>query len=142
MGRAKGQILVFEQVLLFFLGFMIFIACFVIFSTYQGSFINAGNEDQLRQIADYVAYAIVKSSEGWNSTESYVSMELPRSIGGEAYRLRLSAGGLNITMLPSMKSSFTALYGINRSVGLQDSEALSSSGRVVLYKNGNNIRLE
>lgn len=141
MARRKGQAQVFEQVLLFAIGVMIFIVCFASFSAYQSYFVDAGNTDQLIQIRDYIAYAIVKASEGWNTTDSYITLEVPKTIGDEMYRVKLWPKGLTITMLPSMRSNFTELYGINLTTELIESEVPSSYGRIVLYKNGNKIIL-
>jgi hypothetical protein len=141
VGRKKGQTMVFEQVMLFAIGVMIFIICFASFSAYQGYFVETGNEDQLNQVLNYIGYAIVKNSEGWNGTESYISIKIPKTIGGEMYSIRLYDNGLNITMLPSMKTAFSGLYGLNRTTGMVDSEAMSASGVIVLYKNGNKIIL-
>ncbi|MBM3304224.1 MAG: hypothetical protein FJY76_03930 [Candidatus Aenigmarchaeota archaeon] len=137
----KGQMLVFEQVLLFAIGVLIFVICFASFSAYEGYFVQTGNEDQLVQVRDYIAYAVVKASEGWNGTNSYFTIRIPKTIGGEIYRVRLWPGGLNVTMLPSMKYSFTGLYGLNATAEFKESEVTSTSGMIVLYKNGNKIIL-
>ena len=137
----KGQTMVFEQVLLFAIGVFIFIVCFASFSAYQSYFVDTGNADQITQIRDYVAYAVVKASEGWNSTRSYMTIEIPKNIGNEIYKVSLSPAGLNVTTLPSMKSSFTGLYWLNTTTELVGSEITSTSGVIVLYKNGDKIIL-
>ena len=137
----KGQLMVFEQVMLFAIGVLIFIICFASFSAYQGYFTQAGNDDQATQVRDYIAYSVVRASEGWNSTISYTTIQIPRSIGGEMYKVALSAKGLNLTRLQSQNSSFTGLYGLNLTMELVNSEVSSSSGMIVLYKNGNKIIL-
>ncbi len=137
----KGQMLVFEQVLLFAIGVLIFVICFASFSAYESYFAETGNTDQLTQVREYIAYAIVKASEGWGSTDSYLTILIPKSIGNEIYRVRLSPKGLNVTMLPSMKYSFTGLYWLNATTEMIESEAVSTSGMIVLYKNGNKIIL-
>ncbi len=139
--RQKGQILVFEQVLLFAIGVLIFVICLASFSAYESYFAETGNADQLTQVREYIAYAVVKASEGWDSTTSYFTIQIPKTIGSETYRVRLSPEGLNVTMLPSMKYSFTGLYWINSTTQLMESEVTSTSGMIVLYKNGNKIIL-
>ena len=140
-GRRKGQIMVFEQVLLFAIGMLIFIVCFASFSAYEDYFVKAGNEDQLVQVRDYIAFALVKASEGWATTNSYSTIKIPSSIGNEMYKVNLSSAGLNVTMLPSMKYSFTGLYWLNMTTQFLNSEVTSASGMIVLYKNGNKIIL-
>jgi len=137
----KGQILVFEQVLLFAIGVLIFVICFASFSAYESYFAETGGADQLDQVRDYIAYAIVRASEGWGNTSSYFTIQIPKSIGGETYRIRLSPEGLNVTALPSMKYSFTGLYWLNATTDMEESEIMSTSGMIVLYKNGNKIIL-
>lgn len=137
----KGQVQVFEQVLLFMIGVLIFIVCFASFSAYESYFVTTGNEDQLIQVRDYIAYAIVKASEGWDTTDLYATLDLPKTIGGELYTVKLSPKGLNVTAMSSMKSKFTDLYGLNLTTELVESEVPSSYGRIVLYKNGNKIIL-
>ncbi len=137
----KGQILVFEQVLLFAIGVLIFIICFASFSAYESYFAETGNADQLVQVREYIAYAIVKASEGWDGTESYFTIRIPKNIGSEIYRVSLSPEGLNVTMLPSMKYSFTGLYWLNETSEMVRSEVTSTSGMIVLYKNGDKIIL-
>lgn len=141
MRQIKGQTLVFEQVILFVIGVMIFIVCFFSFSAYQSYFSQAGKTDQLEQVSNYIAYAIVKTSESWNSTSSYFTINIPTTIGGEIYRVELLSYGLNVTTLPSMNYSFTNLYGIYKLTELDESEVSSTNGKVVLYKNGNKIIL-
>jgi len=139
--RRKGQMLVFEQVMLFAIGVAIFAICFASFSAYESYFAETGNADQLDQVRDYVAYAIVKSSEGLGVTSSYFTIQIPKSIGGEIYRVSLSPLGLNVTALPSMKYSFTSLYNLGETTEFRESEVMSTSGMIVLYKNGNKIIL-
>jgi hypothetical protein len=133
--------MVFEQVLLFAIGVLIFVICFASFSAYESYFAETGNADQLDQVRDYIAYAVVKASEGWSSTNSYFTIRIPKNIGNEIYRVRLFPGGLNVTLLPSMKYSFTGLYWLNATTEMADSEVTSTSGMIVLYKNGNKIIL-
>ena len=139
--RMHGQMMVFEQVMLFAIGVAIFIICFASFSAYESYFAETGNADQLDQVRDYVAYAIVKSSEGLGVTSSYFTIQIPKSIGGEIYRVNLSPIGLNVTALPSMRYSFTSLYNLGETTEFKESEVMSTSGMIVLYKNGNKIIL-
>lgn len=132
----KGQVQVFEQVLLFFIGVLIFMACFVAFNAYQDYFVTVGNSDQMMQVRDYIGYAIFKAS--MTGDESYTTLDIPQTIGGEGYTVRLSEDGLNIMRLPSGETSDTSLYGLAGTMEFGGS-ASSSSGRVVLYKNGNKI---
>ena len=141
----KGQLMVFEQVMLFILGVLIFLVCFASFSSYGDVFTQNGNDDQLEQVTNYIAYSIVRASEGWNGTSSYYDIDIPKTIGGESYRIKLTPAGLNVTTLPSFNYRFSYLYGLNRTVDFSGSgggsEVTSQTGIVVLYKNGNKIIL-
>ena len=141
MGKMKGQNQIFEQVMLFAIGVLIFIICFSSFGAYQGYFTETGKYDQLIQVRDYIAYSIAKSSLQMNSSGSYSRIEIPKTIGGYIYRIRLSNNGLNVSLISSSESSFTGLYGLNMTTEMSPGEATSSSGSIVLYKSGNKIIL-
>jgi hypothetical protein len=133
--------LVFEQVLLFMLGVAIFLVCFVSFNSYSAYFVEAGNIDQIEQVSNYIAYGIVKLSLEDRTASSYYTLSVPGSIGGEMYRVNLTAAGLNVTTAQTFRYRFTGLYGLGLTTQLVNSETVSQSGVVVLYKNGNQIRL-
>ena len=137
--RKKAQVQVFEQVLLFAIGVMIFLASFAAFSAYQNYYVNMGNSDQLIQVREYIAYAVFKTSELGDDIESYTTLDIPRTIGGETYVIELSENGLVITTIPSDEKSHAGLYGLNETFQFLESKVISSAGKVVLYKNGDKI---
>ena len=139
MRKLKGQINVFEQVMLFLISVLIFLACLMAFSSYQQYFISTGNSDQLVLVRDYIAYSIIKASEAGNETESYTTLYIPKVIGSETYIIRLSPAGLTLDMPFSKETKSTNLYGIGSSMELGTSDVSSSYGRVILYKDGNKI---
>jgi hypothetical protein len=138
--KMKGQNLVFEQVMLFLIGVLIFIICYSIFSSYQSSYTVAGTDNQLKQVSSYLSLAVIRLSESPNNTAT-LYLEVPKDIGGEVYRMKLTKEGINVTLLSSGKNILSTLAGINQTINLSGSSVVSTAGAVTLYKNSNNIRL-
>jgi hypothetical protein len=141
MQRKKGQTLVFEQVLLFSIGVAIFIASFALFSMYQSHYISAMRWDQLKGVKEYLVSSIIELSEK-EEFESSVTLEIPRMIGNDFYRIRLSNSGLNISILTGdIDYDFSPLYGLGNSYTFEGS-VTSDRGKVIIYKIGNSIKLK
>lgn len=141
MRRKKGQTLIFEQVLLFSIGVAIFIATFALFSVYQSHYISAMRWDQLKGVREYIVSNIIELSEK-GEFESSVTLEIPKMIGNDFYRIRLSNNGLNISLLTGdIDYDFSSLYGLNSSYTFEGS-ITSDKGRIIIYKIGNSIKLK
>lgn len=138
--RKKAQVPIFEQVLLFLLGVTIFVVCFAVFSIYQNHFIYIGISDQLDEVKTLVISNIVKLANRENETESEITMEIPRHVGNEPYRIELSQNGLNIITLVTNISRSSSVYNLNYSINLNGIVS-SMSGKVVIYKKGNEITI-
>jgi hypothetical protein len=145
----KAQSGVFELILLFGVGTMIFAVCVLSLNNYRTSYTNMGNEDMLAQVGDQVAYAIVKASESF-SDEARYTIPIPEKIGDEQYTISLTqADGLKVTLTTSGKNRVSGLYGIfdstnsPYSMNIGPSSVESSNGKVVVSRNpGKIIKLE
>jgi len=141
MPTKKGQTLVFEQVLLFTIGVAVFIASFALFSMYQSHYLSVMRWDQLKGVKEYMASNIIELSEK-GEFESSVTLKIPRRIGNDFYRIRLSDNGLNISFLTGDADyDFSSLYGLNNSYTFEGS-VTSDRGKVIIYKKGNSIKLK
>jgi len=135
----KGQTAIFEQALLFLIGFTIFMMYLAVFNIYEGYFKSVGVNDQLTEVKNYVGSNILKlyAKEGANSS---VTLKIPKDAGGQVYKIELSNKGLNVTNLVSSVSKHSAIYNINKSFSLSGN-VTSISGRITIYKIGNEITI-
>ena len=67
-------------------------------------------------------------------------MRIPKKIGDEIYSIELSDQGINVTALHSGITKRSNLYNLNETITLSG-RVLSISGKVMIYKKGNEIRL-
>ena len=137
---AKGQMLVFEQVLMFTIGVAIMIMAFALFTMYQNYYTSSTASDQLTEVKEYVLSSIIKACE----SEANVTMILtiPKTVSNSFYKMSLSNAGLNVTLEPSGGSGdFSPLYGLNETF-VFSGMAISDLGKVVVYKNGNLVSLD
>jgi len=138
--RMKGVSLVFEQVLLFMIGVMIFSACFVTFSSYQQQFTDTISQDQINEIRDSVSSAVLDFSSRKQSVNSSMKMNLPDRIGNAGYIIELNSSGLFVyTLGPSRIEGVSLLYGINHSLSLSGRFSSISGRELLIYKNENEI---
>lgn len=136
--RKKAQVVVFEQVILFFMGIILFVICFTVFNVYNMHFSNTSFNEQLSEIRLAVASSIIKLSS--KDSDSSITLRVPSKIGDEPYRISLSNSGLNITTLVTSKTRRSSLYRLNESLNFSGS-VQSFAGRVIVYKKGNEIKL-
>lgn len=140
MGRSKGQVMVFEQVLLFVIGVMIFIICLSVFDIYRDHFNSVSVEDGLKQLEAVVSSNIIKLAEKPYGTNSTITLEIPSTIGGSQYSIELNGSSLSITTAAGLKRT-TDLYNLGGSCKLGGGRILSTRGRFIIYKKENNIIL-
>lgn len=138
-GQMKGVSSIFERVLLFVMGVVIFIACFAIFINYQVYFEKSGIEDQLDMVGNTVGSAVLKLAARGNATESSLTVEIPPRIGNSTYFVKLTNLGIEVTMTSGGRTRSFQLYGLNESFSLGGERTLSSMGKLVVYKKGNRI---
>jgi len=137
----KGQILVFEQVLIFAIGIAIFISSFAFFHLYQNYYLGSTAEDQLSQIKEYVISHITRLCKIKEMNASVV-LTIPKTVGENFYRIKLYDEGLNLTIEPDKKVYvFSSLSYLNSTFNFSGS-VISSEGKIVLYKRGDTIILE
>jgi hypothetical protein len=140
MKPMKGVSLVFEQVLLFMIGVMIFSACFVTFSLYQQQFTGEISQDQLNEIRDSVSSAIIDLSSRETDVNTTMRRDLLPKIGDAGYVIEINSSGLFVyTLGPYRTESFSPLYGINHSMSLSGRFSSIHGRELMIYKNGNEI---
>ncbi len=139
MRKAKGQILVFEQVIVFGIGVAIFAASFALFVMYQNQYSFSTGQDQLTGVREYLVSSIIKTCGSEAANSSYV-LAVPRTIGGSLYKIALSPAGLNLT-LESGGSDFSPLYGLNETFEFSGM-VVSDLGKIVIYKSGKAVFLD
>jgi hypothetical protein len=140
--KKKGQILVFEQVLIFSIGVVILITSFALFTMYQNYYTSSSSMDQLTQVKEYVLSNIIMVCE--KEANSTVILSIPKTIGNNFYKIRLSPAGLNVTLESGTAigtGDFSPLYGLNATFDFSGM-VISDLGKVVIYKNGNAVVLD
>ncbi len=137
MGK-KGASIVFEQVLLFMIGVIIFIACFSMFNSYELYFSESIAANQLEEVSEWIVSNIVGFSEGME-VNSTVRIRIPELVGNEPYMIDLTQEGLNLTGFVSGRSVFSPLSGINQSFSLSGGFSTMHGSEFVIYKRGNQI---
>lgn len=139
--KSKGQILAFEQVLLFSLGVAILIVSFSLFMLYQNYYISETAQDQLTQVKEYILSNIIRMCEKTEFNSSIV-LSVPERIGNSFYRISLSDTGLNLTLEPEGGADdFSKLYGLNETFDF-NGMVISDSGKIIIYKIGNSIIIQ
>src|SRR3989338_7917450 len=81
--KRSGQTVVFEQVLLFAVGIVIFLACFAVFSIAQGYYTDAAARDQMGQVRELIAGEVQALAGGGNSSNGSAELAVPREVQGE-----------------------------------------------------------
>ena len=135
----KGQILVFEQVLLFGVSVAIFVACFAIFQLYQSHFGSIAVNDHTKAVRDMIYTHIIELTRFGDMNASII-VKIPKEISGEYYKVQLTDTAINIT---TMDSGVTATTGLQMLTEKYDfsGETTSSKGEIMIYKKGNEIKL-
>ncbi len=141
IAKAKGQILVFEQVLIFSIGVVILILSLSLFMMYQNYYLSTTTQDQLSEVKEYVLSSIIKITSERDMNASFV-LTIPKTVGSTFYKISLSNSGLNITLEPEGKAGdFSTLCGLNESFNFTG-RVVSDMGKVVVYKRDNWIILD
>lgn len=140
-GVLKAQTMIFERVLLFMVGVVIFIACFMIFLNYQDYFLEVSVDDQLDDVGKHISSTILKLAEKQNQTEASISIEIPSKVGNEVYSIHLSCDGLNITTTVTGRNRLFKLYGLSESFEFGGETIYSTVSELMIYKKGNRIIL-
>lgn len=140
--KLKGQILVFEQVLLFTISVAIFVTSFALFIMYQNYYVSETSGDQLGQVRDYILSHIIEISKN-EDFESTATLSIPRRVGNGYYKIKLSDLGINVTFWPVDEGGerFSTLYGLNETISF-GGEVVSDRGKIVIYKRGNSIYIQ
>jgi hypothetical protein len=139
ISKAKGQILVFEQVLIFGIAIAIFVSSYALFTMYQNYYVSSSAQDQLTGVKEYVLSNVLKICENTDTNASVV-LSIPKMIGNNYYRIRLQSAGLTVSMEGNV-SDFSPLYGLNDTFDFSGM-VVSDLGKVVVYKNGRSVYLD
>jgi len=140
--KMKAQAMVFERMMLFLIGVIIFVVCFAIFMGYQDYFTTTSMDSQMDILGSHISYSILKVAEKEYEAESRLNIEIPKRIGNEPYIVILSSRGLNITTTITGENRFFNVYGLNESFTLGGEKIVSTATEsVMIYKKGNRIIL-
>ncbi len=141
MMKRKGQVIVFEQVLIFAIGIVILMSSLSLFTMYQNYYVASTSQNQITEIKEYMLSNVIEmcGREDANATDI---LSIPKTIGGHFYKISLSGTGVNVTSEPDGSiSDFSPLYGLNQSF-VFSGMVISDTGKVVIYKSGNAVTLD
>ncbi|MEM5871778.1 MAG: hypothetical protein QW051_02815 [Candidatus Aenigmatarchaeota archaeon] len=139
MKKNKGQILVFEQVLLFVIGVAVLISTFSLFILYQNFYLTTASEDQLNQVKEYIFSNIVRLTK--TKANASLVLNIPKTISNRYYKISLTNAYLNLSLEPNDAYTLSSLSALNESFNFSG-RVISTNGKVVLYKKDNWINLE
>jgi len=137
-GNMKAQTMIFERVILFFAGVVIFVICFAVFLSYQSYFMDVGSYDQLDQIGNHIKSSIIKAAKTGADTNVRMYVDIPPRIGNDDYAIEFSQNGLNLITATGKTGSFT-FYGLNETFQFDNKRIVSTVRKFLIYKNGNRI---
>lgn len=133
----KSQARVFEEVILFLFGVIIFITFLAFYSSYHSYFISVSEEAQLNQLKDQLASNILKLA--LKPGNSSIVLKIPKKIGESPYKIQLTNDNITISNRISKSSN---LYKISDLLGgTFQGEIWSAQGKVTIIKTENNINL-
>jgi hypothetical protein len=136
--KKKGATLVFEQILLFVMGIIIFITCFSLFRSYETYFSEFTAADQFEDVNELIRSNIVLFSQEEN-TNSTMRVEVPEEVGNERYIINLSQEGITIKTSETGKVFFSPLSAINRTFSFSGRFSTVHGSEFLIYKKGNQI---
>jgi len=133
----RGQLPVFEAVLIFGIGVAIFILCYAVFSSHQQSFNTFGVHAQLNNVQNVmVSYVLLLAEKDANSS---VKVDLPRTIANLPYKVILNKSGLFVES--ELGKRHHSLYGLNETFNFSGS-ANSARGIFTIKRSSNKIYIE
>jgi hypothetical protein len=127
----KGQIPIFESVLLFTIGVAIFVMCFAIFTIYQATWTEQAESQQLEQIGFYISAAIQMLTE--NPANVSQTISIPKQVGNSFYDIIVDDGKLNLTT-----ERISHIFQLNKNFQFSGKKN-SIAGQILLKKDGNKI---
>ncbi len=140
--KMKAQSMVFERVMLFSIGVIIFVISFAVFASYDDFFVSSSMENQLSTLGNHISYSILRVAEKEDNAEAKLHVDIPPRIGNEPYYIVLAGNGLNITTAVTHETRFFNVYGLNESYSLGGERILSTkTDSVMIYKKGKRIIL-
>jgi hypothetical protein len=134
---AKGQSLIFEQVMLFGISVSIFLILFSVFSVYQKIYLDVGSLNHLDEVKEWISANILKIAEKKEST-SFLIIPVPRYMGDSVYEIRLEESGLTVRNILTDDEKVSSLYTLNRTFSLSGT-VNSIKGKITIKKEGNKI---
>jgi hypothetical protein len=138
LSRRKGQVLVFEQVMLFFIGVTIFLVAFSFFLSYQEYASATGTRDQLQETAGYLSWKIISLGQKAEQENATLTVSIPKKAGDESYDIRLFSDGLLLRTTQTRTEAFSPLCMLNQTMKLSGG-ATSAFDTIVIYKKGKEI---
>ena len=134
----KGASLIFEHVMLFMIGVVIFIACFSIFRSYELYFTDSIMREQLEDVNEMIVSNLITFSQR-PDVNATIRMSVPEIVGNEYYTIRLRQEGLNLTTLVTGTRSFSPLSALNRTFALSGGFSTLHGSEFLIYKRGDQI---
>ena len=133
--KRKGQVIVFEQVMLFAISVTLFLVSISVFSVYQNYYLDVGTENQLDEVKEWVASSILRVAIN-DQAESTVIIHIPREIGGAVYSVQLTEDQLVIRNLLTDQITTAYLYGLSESYQFdtQSNPVTSNKGKLTIVK--------
>ncbi|MBI4174184.1 MAG: hypothetical protein HY517_00940 [Candidatus Aenigmarchaeota archaeon] len=141
MNRSKGQYRIISEIILFAVGILITSYVIVNFNSLQSATQEITLDDQMNNIADIVATAIVKVSTQDNAT---VRLTIPDRISDSIYRISIKDAGGGKIIVSKMDGTasverqiFNINYNntINTGSVINNSEVVSSAQFIEIVKN-------
>ncbi len=139
-GSMKGQVVVFENVLIFSISVLLFTFSFMIFLNFQEYYRNVAVHDQLNKLGNMVLTGIITVAAD-EATNSSVTLSIPKTIASEHYEIRLEDGELRLRLKDVEKVSKAFHMGSSGGAYTLGGRVPSSKGKVTIYKNGGQINI-
>ncbi len=137
-GKMKAQSLVFERMMIFLSGVVIFVICLGMFLNYQAFYTQVSVADQVDGIGSTIRSTIINLAKTGTETQYTVEVSVPPRIGNEDYSIEFSQLGFEIESSSGTKRMFT-LFGLNETYQIDSKRVASTARDFLIYKNGNRI---
>ena len=135
----KAQTPIFESVILFATGVLIFIIFVSVFNIYQEFFLSVTMRDQLEEVNSFVTSNILQIA--LKDVDSIITIQIPKTVGTEGYIINITGDGINITTIDTQASSFSSLFNLSERFNISGDRIISKRGRIIINKQGDRIIL-
>ncbi len=109
--RKKGQQLIVEEMILFGIGLIIALGFLSAFQGFEKGAKEQSGKDQIEQMGEIISAQIMELVQ--TKSEGKLIFELPQTLGGERYYIKLKQGGILI-QTQSNKVYVTHVFGLDK----------------------------